>query len=98
MKSRALFVYLLLTLLGTISDAQTALATLTGSVTDQTGASIAAARVLVRHLDTGTIITGASSATGIFTLTQLPVGKYELQIEAPGFATFSRPNLTLAAA
>lgn len=40
----------------------------------------------------------ASSASGRYTLAQLPPGVYELSVNAPGFNPYVQPNVTLAAA
>ena len=48
---------------------QTGLATITGTITDQSGAAVANAPVVVRSSDTGTTFQGASSSTGNYTVT-----------------------------
>jgi hypothetical protein len=47
---------------------QTGLATVTGTVTDPSGAPVAGAPIIVHNLDNGSIFQGASSATGNFTV------------------------------
>ena len=76
---------------------QTGLATITGTISDQTGAPIASAPVVVRSSDTGTTFQGASSSTGNYTVTQLPVGDYELSVTVSGFKKYTHTNLHLAA-
>ncbi len=76
---------------------QTGLATITGTITDQTGAPVANAPVVVRSSDTGTTFQGASSSTGNYTVTQLPVGDYELSVTVSGFKKYTHTNLHLAA-
>jgi hypothetical protein len=87
---------LLLTLVtAAASLAQTTLGTLTGRVTDPSDAAIVSAKV--RATNTGTRLEFATTTTesGNFVLQQLPVGDYELTIEAPGFRKAIRKGLTV---
>jgi hypothetical protein len=52
---------------------QTVLATVTGTITDQTGAAIANAPVSLKNVDTGQVYAGASSDSGNYTVPQLPL-------------------------
>ncbi len=76
---------------------QTGLATITGTITDQSGAPVANAPVEVRSSDTGTTFRGASSNTGNYTVTQLPVGDYELSVAVSGFKKYTHTSFHLAA-
>ena len=49
-------------------------------------------------MDTGTVLTGTTSATGNYTITQMPIGRYQVTVEATGFKTFRREGISLAAA
>jgi len=49
-------------------------------------------------LDNGANFQAASSTTGNFTVTQLPVGDYELSVTVPGFKTYTHTKFHLAAA
>ena len=82
----------------TVSSGQTGLATLTGTVTDQTGAVMSNATISAKHVDTGTTLTGTSSATGNYTISQMPIGQYEIVVEQAGFKTYRRTGLTLGSA
>ncbi len=77
---------------------QTAAGTLTGLVKDPTGAVIAGVPVVATNADTGARITGATSQTGNYTIPQIPVGKYSVTFEQPGFKTFREANVTIDAA
>jgi hypothetical protein len=72
--------------------------TITGTVSDPAGAVVAAAPVEARQLETGAVYTAASSATGNYTLSQLPTGTYELTVNVTGFKKFVRQNLALPVA
>jgi hypothetical protein len=80
------------------SFGQTARATLTGVVTDPTGAVMPDVSVVARHVDTGATMVGTTSSTGNYAIQQLPVGLYEVTVEREGFKTFRRGGMTLSAA
>ena len=65
--------------------AQSDRANLTGTVTDQSGATVPGATVTATHVATNASRTATSSAVGEFVLPQLVVGEYRLTTEAPGF-------------
>lgn len=68
--------------------AQSDRGTLTGTVTDQADAVIAAAKASVVNSETGASYDTLSTSTGNFTLASLPVGLYNLTVEVPGFRKF----------
>jgi hypothetical protein len=72
--------------------------TITGVVTDQTGAVVAGANISAKNSDTGAVYPAASSNTGNYTLTQLPPGNYELDVKVQGFKDYIHKNLQVAAA
>jgi hypothetical protein len=69
--------------------------TITGTVADATGAVIPGAPVQVRNTETGAVYQAGTSATGNYTLAQLPAGQYEMSVTVPGFKSYVRPNLTV---
>src|SRR5665213_3415830 len=87
----------LLLLCASVGFGQTGLATITGTITDQSGAPVANAPVVVHNADTGTTFRGASSNTGNYTVTQLPVGDYELSVTVSGFKKYTHTSFHLAA-
>jgi len=86
-----------LSLLGVLS-AQTGNGTITGVVTDPTGAVVANAAIEVKNTGTGVVARAVSTDTGNYTVTQLPVGAYELTATVQGFKKYNRQGLTLSAA
>src|ERR1051326_807769 len=72
--------------------------TMTGRISDPAGGVVAAAAVEVRNTGTGGVYRGASSATGNYTIAQLPAGNYELNVIVPGFKKFVRTGLAIQAA
>jgi Carboxypeptidase regulatory-like domain/TonB dependent receptor len=71
------------------------LATLTVSVTDQSGAGIPQARVVVKNVETGAKRSDASNAAGLTVIPGLTAGNYELTVAAAQFSEY-RATLTLA--
>ena len=82
---------------GFIAFAQTGGGTLTGVVSDPTGAVVPNASIQVKNSETGAIFQGGTSATGNYTF-QLPRGTYELSITVVGFKKYTRQNLELPVA
>ncbi|MBV9507781.1 MAG: TonB-dependent receptor [Acidobacteriia bacterium] len=72
--------------------------TITGTISDPGGAVIANASVNVRNQETGVSYTSESTATGNYTVVQVPVGSYEVTVEVPGFKKYVRSGITVAAA
>jgi len=77
---------------------QTGRATLTGVVTDPTGAVVANVPVKAVHVDTGTTMIGTTTETGNYTIGQMPIGAYEVTVEQPGFKKYQRAGFSLASA
>src|SRR6202521_251711 len=75
--------------------AQSDRGTITGTIADPAGAVVANAPIQVRNVDTGAVYQAATSATGNYTLSQLPVGKYEMSVTVPGFKKYVRQGLTV---
>ena len=59
--------------------------TITGTVTDPSGAVVAGARVSAQNADTQNVLETVTTATGNFTLAQVPVGTWDVAVEAAGF-------------
>jgi len=70
-------------------------ATVTGTVTDQTGAVIVGATVTVKSVERGTVFKDVTNDAGIYRIAQLPVGNYELRVEKDGFQAAKYPTFTL---
>src|SRR5437660_1247648 len=73
-------------------------ATITGTVTDSSGAVILGASVTVTNMDTGARFTGESNEAGIYRVSALPVGTYSVEYQKNGFKKVVRSDLTLATA
>jgi hypothetical protein len=71
--------------------------TISGAVTDPTGAVVPGATVEVREVNTGTISRTKSDSAGQYVVPFLLPGDYALKITAPGFQTVARGGITLQA-
>lgn len=79
-------VFLFLLLLSTgLLFAQVDRATVTGIVTDETGALLPGSAVLATQIDTGATFTGVANASGVYNLTALPIGNYQIKVSHDGF-------------
>ncbi len=78
------------------SRAQLVSATLRGTVTDATGASVVGAKVTLTEPSTGRVLRQAvSSGAGDYEFDQLQPGTYMLRCEASGFKSFQAENIVL---
>jgi len=73
-------------------------ATVTGTVTDSSGAVLPGTMVTLRHLETGLTRAAETDAGGNYTIASLPVGEYELTAEKTGFQREVRRGITLVVA
>jgi Carboxypeptidase regulatory-like domain/TonB dependent receptor len=78
-----------------ILKAQTTTGTLRGQVTDPSGAAVGNATVLVSTASG--VATATTNRDGIFEVTGLAPGKYEVKVVADGFATFDQPEIVISA-
>ena len=87
---------LLAVLMGTnAAMGQDVTATITGTVMDPSGAAVVGATVTAKSVERGTIFKAQSNEDGIYRITQLPVGNYDLRVEKDGFQTTLYPAFTL---
>src|ERR1700688_642575 len=71
-------------------------ATLTGTVTDASGAVVAVATVVVHSEETGADVRSVTTGdTGSFNITNLPAGRYTVTVKRPGFQTFVAKEVIL---
>lgn len=72
--------------------------TITGTVVDPAGAVLIDVPIEVRNVDTGATYQAATTATGNYTMPQLPTGKYEMTVTATGFKRYVRQSIELPVA
>ena len=71
-------------------------ASLSGTVTDPSGAAVTSAAVVVRDMHTEVQRDTATDAAGRYQLLALPVGEYEISVKKQGFAEEIRRGIQLA--
>jgi hypothetical protein len=94
---RWMIISLLALQLGAITRAQSA-ASLGGTVTDATGAGVPNAVISARNTATGVESTSQTDNAGAFLFPSLPIGKYRVEVTAPGFRKAIIGELTLQVA
>ncbi len=79
------------------AGAQTVTGTVTGSVTDPTGAVVPGAHVVAHNVDTGVNSVAKVDSAGQFRIAFLPIGRYTVAIDATGFGAQTLPQFQLEA-
>jgi len=75
--------------------AQSTTGSISGTVVDSSGAAVPNATINVRNIETNTTRTVQSSGDGFYRATNLPVGTYEVAIEATNFGKYVQTGVTL---
>src|SRR5258708_16175948 len=70
-------------------------ASLTGTVTDPSGAAIAGAQVAINNAEQGISRKAASNGSGDFLFAALPIGKYDVVVTATGFKKYQAKGVVL---
>src|ERR1700677_3279389 len=73
----------------------TATAQVSGTITDASGAAIANAGVIMTEVDKHTAHATKSDSNGSYTLPNLPVGPYRLEVKVPGFKDYIQSGIEL---
>jgi hypothetical protein len=76
-------------------EAQTSLATVSGIITDSTGAVVPDVEVVAINSATAQQTSATTNSQGFFVLTQRAIGEYTVEAEKTGFKKFSQRGLTL---
>lgn len=69
--------------------------TISGKATDENGSVLLGASVLVKNIGTGLSRISATNSEGRFRFESLPIGHYEITIEAPNFSKHVRSGIDL---
>jgi hypothetical protein len=96
---RALLVIILVGLAGSglLGFGQGTSASLTGNVTDPSGAAVAGATVTITNTGTGLTQSVKTDSVGTYLLRPLPIGNYSLEIDAAGFDRYLQTGIELTA-
>ena len=76
-------------------SAQVVGATVSGTLTDPSGAVTPGANVSIRNIDTGVVSSTVTNNAGFYTIPNLAPGKYELTASASGFVTQVQSGIVL---
>lgn len=92
---RKLFILSFLTLLaGVALQAQTT-GVITGTVTDPSGSNVPTAQVVVRNTATGETRTVQTNSRGVYAAYALAIGRYNVEVSAPGFKKVAKTDIQL---
>jgi hypothetical protein len=70
-------------------------ASITGTISDQSGAAVSGATVTATSQERGQSYTAVTNDSGLYRIAQLPVGSYSLKVEKAGFSLASHPPFVL---
>jgi hypothetical protein len=93
--NRILLAAAALALAADVAIAQQGTAEIRGRVTDQSGAALAGATVVVRNQASGVYRQGVATADGTYFLTGVTPGVYEITVEVAGFKKHARKDVRL---
>lgn len=85
-------------LLASLSSAQTITGTISGNITDTSGAVVAGATVTVENLGTNETRSAKTTTSGVFLIPDLTIGKYKVTATAEGFKTVEQTAEVLTGA
>jgi hypothetical protein len=80
---------------GSSASAQQITGSIRGTVLDTSGGVVQGAPVNAKQTETGLTRTAMTDRAGAYVLLELPVGHYELQVEAKGFQRYIQRGITL---
>ncbi len=78
-----------------IAIGQTVTGSITGEVTDPSGAVVPGAQVTAHNLDTGVDTPTTTNSAGLYRIEFLPIGRYQVTVQANGFDSATLPPFVL---
>jgi hypothetical protein len=84
-----------LVLLCALALGQADRSSLSGTVLDGSGAAVPSAKVKITATATGLVREAETNEAGLYTLPQLPIGEYRMEVSKDGFQTVAIEKLTL---
>lgn len=79
----------------TLSSQAVSIASVSGRVTDTSGAVLPSAQITMTAVDTNVTRTAVADANGNYDFPSLPIGPYTMRITAPGFQTYLQTGIRL---
>ena len=95
MRKQSLLLLLQMGIFASLGNAQNVTASITGTVTDSTGATIPNAKVVATNAGTALTHTAQTNGAGVYNLPFLPVGSYNILAENSGFKRATLGPFTL---
>ena len=95
-RTRVQIVAMILMLLswGASAYGQSDRVTITGTVTDPSGAVVPSATVTATDPNTKAVFTAATNGNGVYNIPGLPIGVYTLEVTHPGFKSYQRTDIS----
>jgi len=78
-----------------LAHSQQVMASITGKVTDPSGAAVPEVKVTAIDTERGSAVTTTTNSDGIYDLPQVPIGTYNIKVEHTGFQGAQQSNITL---
>jgi hypothetical protein len=94
-RSKSLLCLLAILIAGVHAGAQQITGSIRGTVQDPSSAFVQSASVSAQQAETGLTRTAMTDPSGAYVLLELPVGHYELRVEARGFQKYIQQGITL---
>ncbi len=95
MLKKVSFSLLLLALLSSSLYAQQTGASLTGNISDPSGAAVAGAKITITNVNTNSVYRTETDSSGIYRIPFITVGTYTLTAELQGFKKYVQTGITL---
>src|ERR1700719_1865479 len=70
-------------------------ASISGTVTDASGAAVVGATVTATNVDTGITTTQSTNGQGYYSFQSLPLGKYMIEVQQKGFKEYQKTGVVL---
>ena len=96
--SRFLLATFTLALFSVLAMAQSTTGRILGTLTDQSGAAVSGATVVVTDVQRGTARTLTTDESGAYVAADLQPGTYKIHVEAKGFKALERPSVPIEVA
>jgi hypothetical protein len=93
--AKTLTLFLVALLAGSNVAAQQITGRIRGTVSDPSGAVVQAAAVTAKQIETGLTRVAVTDKQGEYVLVELPIGHYQLEVQAKGFETYLQEGISL---
>src|SRR5215467_13540813 len=87
--------FIIVLLLAACALSQVSTSSITGAVTDSSGAVVAGAQVEAKNQETGVVYNSVTTTTGNYSFSSLPPGRYTITVRQTGFRTYTATDNVL---